>query len=195
MAEANVIKKQDLIESAKRCIVENGMNKVTLKAVAEGVGVTQGTVYYHFKTKDQLLLEVVKDMCRTSWERLEDMEKSTSDHAKEWIQVGLQSASKRNEEGAFYHSLFLSLLTASLHNYAIRDQISDLLRYENEVLKSQIDAAVGQEVDGISSDVWSVLINALIDGLAIQSKFNQDFDELKTYQALEWLLVKQLKET
>ncbi|GAF18862.1 LOW QUALITY PROTEIN: transcriptional regulator, TetR family [Bacillus sp. JCM 19046] len=191
MAEANVIKKQDLIESAKRCIVENGMNKVTLKAVAEGVGVTQGTVYYHFKTKDQLLLEVVKDMCRTSWEARGYGEEHKSCKRMDTSRTSICQAQRRSILSFF---VFVPL-NSQLHNYAIRDQISDLLRYENEVLKSQIDAAVGQEVDGISSDVWSVLINALIDGLAIQSKFNQDFDELKTYQALEWLLVKQLKET
>lgn len=60
MAEANVIKKQDLIESAKRCIVENGMNKVTLKAVAEGVGVTQGTVYYHLRQRISCCSKLLK---------------------------------------------------------------------------------------------------------------------------------------
>ncbi|WP_078394724.1 TetR/AcrR family transcriptional regulator [Shouchella patagoniensis] len=194
MAEPNVITKQDLIESAKTCIVKNGVNKLTLKAVAEGAGVTQGTVYYHFKTKDQLMVEVVSDMCQTSWDRLERMKKNSDQQVKEWIQTGLQSASKRNSSDSFYHSLFYSLITASLHNNKIREQISGLLTYENQVLEKQIEAVAGKELYGVSAEVWSVLMNALIDGLAIQSMMIEDFDANKAFKGLETLLIKQMED-
>ena len=55
MAKPNVVNKEKLLKAAKEIIAEHGMEKLTLKAVAESAQVTQGTVYYHFKTKDQLL--------------------------------------------------------------------------------------------------------------------------------------------
>ncbi len=194
MAEPNVITKQDLIESAKTCIVENGVNKLTLKAVAQGAGVTQGTVYYHFKTKDQLMVEVVSDMCQTSWNRLEKMKKNSDQQAKEWIQTGLKSATERNSSDSSYHSLFSSLVTASLHNDKIREQISELLTYENQVLQKQIEAVVGERLYGVSAETWSVLMNALIDGLAIQSMMIEDFDAAKVFKGLETLLLKQMED-
>nr|MDH3163626.1 helix-turn-helix domain containing protein [Bacillus licheniformis] len=63
MARPNVTSKETLIEAAKRRIAEHGLDKLTLKAVAEEAKVTQGTVYYHFRTKERLVFEVVRDLC------------------------------------------------------------------------------------------------------------------------------------
>ncbi|MEI0735987.1 hypothetical protein VQ056_03810 [Paenibacillus sp. JTLBN-2024] len=38
MAKPNVVSKQELIEAAKQCIVEQGLEKLTLKMVAERIG-------------------------------------------------------------------------------------------------------------------------------------------------------------
>ncbi|AST96529.1 hypothetical protein CHH78_16090 [Shouchella clausii] len=192
MAEPNVITKQDLIESAKTCIVENGVNQLTLRAVAEGAGVTQGTVYYHFKTKEQLMIEVVEDMCKTSWERLEQMKEDTGQQGIEWMKAGLEAAYERNSSDASYHSLFFSLVAAGLHNHNIRERIGGLLAYENDVLQKQIHALAGDECSGMPADVFSVFVNALIDGLAVQSLMRADFDGKKVFDYLERLLAKQL---
>ena len=42
MAKPNVISKEELIEAAKACIVENGLEKLTLKMVADKAKVTAG---------------------------------------------------------------------------------------------------------------------------------------------------------
>lgn len=57
MAKPNIISKEALIQSAKACIVENGLEKLTLQSVAKQANVTQGTVYYHFRTKENLTEE------------------------------------------------------------------------------------------------------------------------------------------
>ena len=69
MAKPNVVNKEKLLQAAKEIIAEHGMEKLTLKAVAKSAQVTQGTVYYHFKTKDQLLLEVTEAFCKASWNK------------------------------------------------------------------------------------------------------------------------------
>ena len=57
MAKPNVVNKEKLLQAAKEIIAEHGMEKLTLKAVAKSAQVTQGTVYYHFKTKDHYYLK------------------------------------------------------------------------------------------------------------------------------------------
>ncbi|MGQ3379682.1 TetR/AcrR family transcriptional regulator [Priestia endophytica] len=194
MAEPNVITKKDLIQSAKKCIVENGINKLTLKAVAEGAGVTQGTVYYHFKTKEQLMIEIVKDMCETSWEELEEKKKAAKKQGLDWIQAAMKSAYNRNTKGSFYHPLFLSLIVTGLHNDKVKDLISELLKYENKSLQQQMEALLGaDEFYGHSIEVWSILMNALIDGLAIQSLMIEDFDAERVFKSIESLFIKQVE--
>ena len=194
MAEPNVITKKDLIQSAKKCIVEKGINKLTLKAVAEGAGVTQGTVYYHFKTKEQLMIEIVKAMCETSWEELEEKKKVAKKQGLDWIQSAMKSAYNRNTKGSFYHPLFLSLIVTGLHNDKVKELISELLKYENKSLQQQMEALLGaDEFYGLSIELWSILMNALIDGLAIQSLMVEDFDAERVFKGLESLFIKQVE--
>ncbi|MED1091579.1 TetR/AcrR family transcriptional regulator [Bacillus paramycoides] len=182
MAKPNVINKQKLLEAAKEIIAEHGMEKLTLKAVAESAQVTQGTVYYHFKTKDQLLLEVTESFCKASWEQIGKDVK---------LEKALQSAKSRCVKDSMYHHLFFQLIASGLQNDTMKEKIGELLQYENQELKGVLGKKVGGAITSqISTETWSILCNALIDGLALQALFNPSFSTDKVYGDLYMLLGK-----
>jgi len=182
VAKPNVVNKEKLLEAAKTIIAEHGMEKLTLKAVAESAQVTQGTVYYHFKTKDQLLLEVTESFCKASWEQIgKDVQ----------LEKALQSAESRCVKDSMYHHLFFQLVASGLQNDAMKDKIGGLLHYENQELKGVLHKKIGDTMTSqISTETWSVLCNALIDGLALQALFNPSFSTDKVYSDLYMLLEK-----
>ena len=117
MAKPNVISKGDLFKSAKECLVEKGIEKFTLRAVAEKAGVTQGTVYYHFRTKEQLLIDMVQDICENSWNQI----KTNNNESNETlISNALQSAMSRCSHDSFFHKLFLTLIVSSFNHEKMR---------------------------------------------------------------------------
>ena len=183
MAKPNVVSKQELIEAAKMCIVENGMEKLTLKTVAEKANVTQGTVYYHFHTKNQLMLDVVKDVCQGSWKEISHT--PTHEFA---IPEALNAAKERCGPESFYHRLFLSLVVSGFNHQEIREELGQLISFENKMLSDKIRELMGEEqgipLMGISPETWAVIINAIIDGLALQSLVSPDFDREKTFAEL-----------
>lgn len=192
MAKPNIVTKQKLIETAQACIVEKGIHKLTLQSVADGAGVTQGTVYYHFKSKDQLMMEIVNHMCESSWENIRAFSKSTG---AQWIQHALESARDRSTKNLFYHRLFYSLMVTGLHHEKVRKQMADLLTYENDVLTKFIQSLLHtSSFHGVSVEVWSVLANALIDGIAIQSLMLNDLDTERIYQDLGYLIQKLIED-
>ncbi|MDP1456661.1 MULTISPECIES: TetR/AcrR family transcriptional regulator [Bacillus] len=182
MAKPNVVNKKKLLEAAKAIIAEHGMEKLTLKAVAESAEVTQGTVYYHFKTKDQLLLEVTESFCKASWEQIgKDVQ----------LEKALQSAESRCVKDSMYHHLFFQLVASGLQNDAMKDKIGGLLHYENQELKGVLNKKIGDTMTTqISTETLSILCNALIDGLALQALFNPSFSTDKVYGDLYTLLEK-----
>jgi len=183
VAKPNVVSKQELIEAAKMCIVENGMEKLTLKTVAEKANVTQGTVYYHFHTKNQLMLDVVKDVCQVSWKEISH----TPTHEFD-IPEALNAAKERCGPDSFYHRLFLSLVVSGFNHQEIREELGQLISFENKMLSDKIRELVAEEqgiaLMGISPETWAVIINAIIDGLALQSLVSEDFDREKTFAEL-----------
>ncbi|WP_028987507.1 TetR/AcrR family transcriptional regulator [Thermicanus aegyptius] len=185
MAKPNIVSKQDLIESAKRCIVEQGIQNLTLNSVAKGANVTQGTVFYHFRTKEQLMFEVVKDLCRSSWESL----KRIPETGHEKIRSALDSARSRCTPDSFYHQLFLSLVISGFQNEKIKEQLGNLLEYENRFLTEQLATVWPQSpIEGVSLKTWGILLKAIIDGLALQALLSKDFPVDEIFKELELMV-------
>lgn len=179
MAKPNIINKRVLIQSAKQCIGENGIENFTLRSVAAKANVTQGTLYYHFRTKDQLLLEIVQDICESTWKELSQKDEII-------IKEALNSAKSRCTHDSFFHKLFLSLVTASFNNDKMREQLGEILSLENEALYKSISSKwKTSPVNGVDIETWALLFNAMIDGIALQALLKKDFPVEKTYDQLE----------
>ena len=47
-----------ILEAAREMFNENGVDATTMRAIADRIGYTATAIYYHFKDKDALLLEL-----------------------------------------------------------------------------------------------------------------------------------------
>ncbi|WNF32630.1 TetR/AcrR family transcriptional regulator [Aeribacillus composti] len=183
MAKPNVISKNELIRSAKKCLVKNGIEKFTLRAVAETAGVTQGTVYYHFRTKEQLLLDIVKDICGSSWDELSKSDGNI-------IKQAIETAKSRCSHDSFFHKLFLTLVVSGFHNDKIREQLEGIILQENKALaENLLKIWPSSPIKGISLDTWAIILNAVVDGIALQALLSKNFPVEKTYAELEKLFI------
>lgn len=50
---------------ALRLFIDNGYEATSLREVAEGVGVTKAALYYHFKTKEEIVTSLIDDRIKT----------------------------------------------------------------------------------------------------------------------------------
>lgn len=57
-----------LREMAEEMYAELGENGVTTRGLAERTGVNTAAVNYHFGNKDNLMLEIFRNVCRTTGE-------------------------------------------------------------------------------------------------------------------------------
>ncbi|WP_223068951.1 TetR/AcrR family transcriptional regulator [Paenibacillus caui] len=181
MAKPNVISKRDLLKCAKDCLVDRGIDKFTLRAVADTAGVTQGTVYYHFRTKEQLLLDIVQDICDTSWEELSRSNETL-------IKQAIESAKSRCSYDSFFHKLFFTLVASSFNHEKIRGQLGEIMMSENKALSERLASLWAESpIEGISLGTWGILINSMVDGLALQALLQKDFPVEETFEKLEQL--------
>lgn len=182
MAKANVISKNDLIKYAKECLATNGIEKFTLRSVAEMAGVTQGTIYYHFRTKEQLLLAIVQDISKNSWAEI-------SQKSNQYIiSEAIASAKNRCSYDSYFHKLFSALLVSSFNNEKMRMQLGEIVSNENNTLTQNLSKFWPKSpIDGVSLETWGILLTAIVDGLALQALLQKDFPVEKTYEEVEQL--------
>src|ERR1700744_911084 len=64
-------RKSSILEAARRAFTETGdMNGTTIKVIAEHSGISEGVIYRHFESKDQLFYEAVFEPLRQAIDEL-----------------------------------------------------------------------------------------------------------------------------
>src|SRR5436309_15049875 len=56
--------RQKILQAAFTVLARQGYENTSIKDIAEEAGVAQGLVHYHFKSKQQLVLAVLAEVCR-----------------------------------------------------------------------------------------------------------------------------------
>jgi AcrR family transcriptional regulator len=60
-------RKSSILEAARRAFTETGdMNGTTIRVIADRAGISEGVIYRHFESKDQLFLEAVVEPLTTA---------------------------------------------------------------------------------------------------------------------------------
>ncbi|MEK9627750.1 MAG: TetR/AcrR family transcriptional regulator [Nitrospinota bacterium] len=57
---APVSKREKLLQTAIKLFIKNGFHAVTVDAISEEAGITKRTLYYHFKSKEELILAALR---------------------------------------------------------------------------------------------------------------------------------------
>ncbi|MQG37384.1 MAG: TetR/AcrR family transcriptional regulator [SAR202 cluster bacterium] len=58
----STIRKHQIVEAARGLITEKGMDAVTIDAIADAVGLSEGAIYRHFSSKRQILLLLIDEL-------------------------------------------------------------------------------------------------------------------------------------
>lgn len=60
--EVKGVRQQEIVEAARKIIAIRGMEALTIRAIAQEVGISEGDVYRHFASKKQILLALIDDV-------------------------------------------------------------------------------------------------------------------------------------
>lgn len=122
-------KRQRLTEAAVRLVHTQGLERSTIAAIAAEAGVAAGSVYYYFKTKDDVARAVV-DAQQEQWDH----------QATEWEEL----PSARERLVAYIEATVARTAQATAHGSAIAGLAADLRRSAPELadLAGQVLTAI-----------------------------------------------------
>nr|WP_320115124.1 TetR/AcrR family transcriptional regulator [uncultured Desulfuromonas sp.] len=114
--------KQDILQAAQRLFAEKGYHATPTSEIAALAGVAQGTLFYHFKSKEGILLSLLQ---QTSGVYLHDAQ-DILEAAPNGLQALLDLITWHFEFSAVHHEELKILL---------RDIPADVLQHSNSVLQ------------------------------------------------------------
>src|SRR5690606_22683399 len=145
---------------------ELGYEHATLELVAERIGVTKGCLYHHFDSKEQLLVELIRD-------RIEGSVKAALERdAREGIETSLQTRLKRiwehfQEPGQTEVS-FLAMAELGKYPETGRYLFDEVVAASREPLRNAIKSrGPATTTHAAESERAAVVIPLMIMGVAI----------------------------
>ncbi len=166
-----------ILEAAFAVLSREGYENVSIKDIAEEAGVAQGLVHYYFKSKQQLVLAVLFEVCKK-------MDVYTAE-GTEGAMAAFENFKVLLRTRPDAHTLYIQLIGVGLHDKEIGAGIRDNIRTERghvEDLARQVLAE--RETDpgparAIASAVWAGVL-----GIMVQKSIDPEFDADEAVDAL-----------
>ena len=171
-------RKERIIEVAEQLFAQYGFLKTTMEDIAKKVHMGKSSVYYYFKSKEDIFAEVIRKDTINFQQKLNDAI-SNADTPEDKIRayvitrmIHLQDLSK----------FYLTLTDEYLDHYLFVEEVrKDFYEYENKVLKKLLEEGVEQncfDVDDVVtiSRMISIAIKGLEFPLFVEAK---DYDPVK----------------
>lgn len=180
-------KKNDILQTATRLFSEKGYRNTAIAEVAKLTGVAEGTIFYHFKTKEELFLAILENLRENLIGAFETFFAEKSFHS------GLEMI-----EGSIFYYLYLvstrEELFLILHRYDAYEMAlaNPVFRKEfsgiyNFILDTFQAAILRGQQDGSIADLpaakTAFIVFAMVDGIARLKTFNL-YDASALYEQL-----------
>lgn len=121
--------KKYFIEACQKIIVEEGLDKVTIRKVSDIAGYNSGTLYNYFENLDHLLVYTSCGFLQNYLERLKDLEPSTNT-IENYLKIWELYAEEGFKNATFYNILFFK------YDY---DQSNNPIRNYYELYPEQLE--------------------------------------------------------
>lgn len=133
---------------------EFGYQKASMRMVQEETSLSKGTLYYHFKNKDELFVSCIKKIYQdaiASWETFSQSKESATDQLIYWNKLNMTEIKR---------PIISSLIDYVRMSKDHSDEIKDLLQTELNLVRSIIKTGVnrGEFRDDIDIEKTSMIL-------------------------------------
>src|SRR2546427_10482322 len=98
-----------ILQAAFTVLSRQGYENCSIKEIAEAAGVAQGLVHYYFKSKQQLVLQVLAEVC-------EKMEIYGADQGEAGALAAFENFKSVLRDKRDVHALYIQLIGVGLHD-------------------------------------------------------------------------------
>lgn len=177
--------KQNILQEATRLITKNGIRNTSLADIAKAVGISKGTLYYHYSSKDELIGDIadihLNIITHSVLNCVQDVSKENT--KDDMIKSMLDKISRIKGTGRVHMYLLCEAITG---NESLKERIMVKYIEWRKTLKSEIEKTIGTSE---SSDALSFLLVSIVDGLVVQSLLKTEeipFEDIAEFLINHW---------
>ena len=157
--------KEKIFQAAKEIIQKSGYENLSIKNICEKAGVSNGSFYHHFKTKDDLLSYYIEDQPTINPDLLE-LPNSKEEASEAIVGVYLNYAAYCKELGVEFMAGYYNP-----HNQALNPAIRTERAYPIVTVQKYLEKAVASgnislklEISEVVNDIRMIVIGNVLTG-------------------------------
>lgn len=183
--KSTAVRKQQIIDAARKLIIKKGSEHLTVRAMAKEVGLTEAAIYRHFKSKREILSFLMDHIMDSM---LHDVERTTGDNASslDTLDQALKHhLSEIEQRKGMSFQIIAEII--SLGDKKLNRDVYEKLNVYIDRLKHLLAEGVrnGQVRDDIDLEASSLLLFGMIQGLAnVWALSGYSFDLVVKYDSL-----------
>ncbi|MBF0225138.1 MAG: TetR/AcrR family transcriptional regulator [Desulfobacterales bacterium] len=191
-------KKEIILKAAAILFSEKGFKDTSMSELSKATGIAEGTIFYHFKNKEDILLSILDDIKNRIVKEFSDYLKDKETQAKnglglmeEIISFYLYLAGMMENRFLILHHYYPYKLAEE--NTICRNHLEEIYNFllnifENAIKKGQSDGSIGLSHDRKTA----LLIFSMVDGVVRFKNYNL-YESSSLYNELINLCKKLLK--
>ena len=161
------LRKQRIIDAAIQVMQQNPMEEVTVRKIATQAGLTTGAIYHHYKNKDELLFDVIKQSLQFTHRLAESVKNEDQKTGRELLEEIVAEVGKRLSKSEEQKLYILLLNDAIARNHPIRKKYEENYRAIIDNTADLFEKSFELENESYKRAVAALLVAAM-DGIAIQ---------------------------
>lgn len=176
----------EIIETAKRLFAEKGVDVVTIEMISDAVGIGKGTVYKHFKTKDDLFATIYLEQANQLALKFQSVDPHLPvlERLRALLQIVMQESWEKLQEGRIFHECFHSINRLALSEDSKR-MIEQHYNNEIQMFTAIIQEGVDQGIfrDDVPASYMTLMGEGLLHGIHNLLIEGAEVDDMKTLLA------------
>ncbi len=150
MARGRANRKEYILETALHCFNESGYYRTSLETIAQKAGISKGGLYYHFKSKNQLFIELFYYRCNKYFEQVRAFTQEITD-PRERIETFVSKASSILTKNEDFMRFFLEFMSIGARDPEVRKVMTDYYTFSidnfTRIINEGIETGRFQPVD------------------------------------------------
>jgi AcrR family transcriptional regulator len=139
--ESKENRKEDIFAAAVTCFNKNGYYKTSMDMIAESANMTKRGLYYHFKSKDELFIELFHYMNKKYYSQIPPYASQVSD-PEERMLMFLKIANTVLKENTDFLKFSHEFMSIGIRKPAIREVMSSYYSEQVEKVKRIVDNGI-----------------------------------------------------
>lgn len=156
--------KEKIFQAAKRILQRNGYENLSIKNICEEAGVSNGSFYHHFKTKDDLLSYYIEDQPSIDPDLLE-MPQNAMDARNTIVEVYLNYVKYCRELGVEFIAGYYTPRNQALNPIIRTQRPYPIVTVQNYLLKA-VDAGaitLNTPIEDVVTDIRMIVIGNVFE--------------------------------